>query len=116
MEELLKINVPFIWNKECTKSSKTLKKRLIEAPILRFHDWSKNFHVHIDKSAIVVDAILTQLGDYNMDHPNAYASRNLNKAEKNYVTTEREGLGMIFSLQKFHHYLLANPFIFYTDH
>ena len=23
---------------------------------------------------------------------------------------------MIFSLQKFRHYLLANPFIFYTDH
>ena len=30
--------------------------------------------------------------------------------------TEREGLGIIFAIQKFRHYLLANPFVFYTDH
>ena len=32
------------------------------------------------------------------------------------MTTEREALGMVFALQKYRHYLLANPFIFYTDH
>lgn len=51
-----------------------------------------------------------------MDHPNSYTSGKLNKVEKNYLKTKHEGLGMIFSLQKFRHYLLANPFIFYTDH
>ena len=30
--------------------------------------------------------------------------------------TEREALGMVFALQKYRHYLLANPYIFYTDH
>ena len=30
--------------------------------------------------------------------------------------TEREALGMVFALQKYRHYPLANPFIFYTDH
>ena len=29
---------------------------------------------------------------------------------------EREALGMVFALQKYRHYLLANPFIFYIDH
>ena len=38
MEELLRASVPFIWNKECTKSFETLKKKLINAPILRFLD------------------------------------------------------------------------------
>jgi hypothetical protein len=51
-----------------------------------------------------------------MDHPNAYANTKLNKAKRNYSTIEREGLGMIFTLQKFKHYLLANPLIFYTNH
>ena len=50
-----------------------------------------------------------------MDHPNSYASLNLNKAEKNYSMTWQEGPGMIFDLETFHHYLFANPFIFYID-
>ena len=30
--------------------------------------------------------------------------------------TEREALGMVFTLKKYRHYLLTNPFVFYTDH
>ena len=51
-----------------------------------------------------------------MDYPIVYSSRKLNKAERNYSTTKQEALGMVFSLQKYRHYLLDNPFIFYTDH
>ena len=51
-----------------------------------------------------------------MDFPVSYASRQLNDAEKNYTTTEREGLGMIYAVKKFRHYLLANKFVFFTDH
>ena len=51
-----------------------------------------------------------------MDYPIVYRRRKLNKVERNYSTTEREALGMVFALQKYQHYLLENPFIFYTDH
>ena len=51
-----------------------------------------------------------------MDYPIVYSSRKLNKAERNYSTTERESLGMVFALQNYQHYLLANLFVFYTDH
>ena len=37
-------------------------------------------------------------------------------AKKNYTTTEREALEMIFVVQKFRHYLLDYPFTFYVDH
>ena len=50
-----------------------------------------------------------------MDYPIAYCSRKFNKVERNYSMTEREALGMVFALQKYRHYLLANPFIFYTN-
>ena len=93
-----------------------LKRKLIEAPILRFPNWSIKFHVHIDASGLAIGAILTQLGDDGMDYPIVYSSKKLNKAERNYSTTEREALGMVFALQKYRHYLLANPFIFYNDH
>lgn len=37
-------------------------------------------------------------------------------AEKNYTTTEREGLEMIYAVKKFRHYLLANKLVFFTNH
>ena len=40
----------------------------------------------------------------------------MNKVERSYSMTEREALGIVFALQKYRHYLLANPFVFYTDH
>ena len=64
---------------------------------------------------IEIGAILTQPGDDEMDYTIVYSSRKLNKAERNYSTTEREALGMVFVLQKYRHYLLLNLFIFYTD-
>ena len=51
-----------------------------------------------------------------MDYPIVYSSKKLNKAERNYSTTKREALGMVFALQKYRHYLLANPFILYKYH
>jgi hypothetical protein len=116
LEELLRADIPYIWTNECQQAFELLKRKLVEAPILKFPDWLRKFHVHIDASALVVGAILAQPADDYTNHPNIYASRKLNKAERNYSNTEREALGMAFALQKFRHYLLANPFIFYTDH
>ena len=116
LEELLKEDQEFEWTEECDASFDTLKKKLVEAPILQFLDWSVTFHVHIDASGIAIDVILTQPRDDGMDYPIVYSSINLNKDERNYSTTEREALGMVFTLQKYRHYLLANPFVFYTDH
>ena len=89
MEELLRIDVPFHWTKECQHSFELLKRKLVEEPILKFLDWSKKFHVDIDASALAVGAILTQPTDDVIDHPNAYASRKLNRAEDNYSTTKK---------------------------
>lgn len=51
-----------------------------------------------------------------MDHPIAFSSRRLSKAEKNYSTTEREGLAMVYVLHRFRHYLMGGHFKMYTEH
>ena len=51
-----------------------------------------------------------------MDHPIAYANRKLSFAERNYTTTEMEGLEMVYALQNFRHYLLGGHFDMFTDH
>ncbi|MCO5592031.1 hypothetical protein L7F22_046025 [Adiantum nelumboides] len=106
----------FEWTDECEKAFQILKQRLISAPILKAPDWDKIFHVHVDASAFAIGCILAQLGEKNMDFPISYSSRQLNSAEKNYTTTKRKGLGIIYAVKKFRHYLLSNKFVFFVDH
>ena len=48
------------------------------------------------------------MGD--LDHLIEFVSRKLSDSEHNYSTTEREGLSMVYALQKFRHYLLGKHF------
>jgi hypothetical protein len=116
MEKLLKKDIKFQWNDECQQSLDILKEKMVTMPILVFPDWSKEFHVHVDASSITLGAVLTQPGEGDIDHPIAFASRKLSDSEKNYNTTEREGLAMVYALQKFRHYLLGQHFKMFTDH
>jgi hypothetical protein len=116
MEKLLKKDTKYQWNDECQQSLDILKEKMVTAPILVFPDWSKEFHVHVDASAIALGAVLTQPGEGDIDHPIAFASRKLSDSEQNYNTTEREGLAMVYALQKFRHYLLGKHFKMFTDH
>ena len=70
----------------------------------------------MDTSGISRGAILVQPGEGNMDHPIYFSSRKLSQDEHNNTTTEREGLAMIYALQKFRHYLLGSHFKFFTGH
>jgi len=51
-----------------------------------------------------------------MPHVIYYASRTLTDAQKNYSTTEKELLAVVFALDKFHPYLLYSKVIVFTDH
>ena len=64
-------------------------------------DWKKPFPMHVDASSIALGIILAQLGEGGIDHSIAFASRKLSSAERNYTTTEREGLTMVYALHKF---------------
>jgi len=116
MEKLLKKDATYCWNKECNESLELLKEKMASAPILTFPKWDVEFHVHVDVSCIMLGAVLTQEGAEGVVHPIAFASQRLSKAEKNYSTTEREGLVMVYALQKYRHYLLGGHFKMYTDH
>ena len=89
---------------------------MINTPILFFPDWSNEFNVHVDASSIALGEILAHPCARDIDHPIAFASRNLSTSEMNYTTTKREGLAMVYALQKFRHYLLGGHFKMFTDH
>ncbi|RVW62968.1 Retrovirus-related Pol polyprotein from transposon 297 [Vitis vinifera] len=45
-----------------------------------------------------------------------YLSRTLNEAQKNYTTTEKELLAVVFALDKFRAYLVGSSIVVFTDH
>ena len=107
---------PFTWTTECNQAFTEIKKRYVNAPILIAVNWKLEFHIHTDASDIAVGAMLAQNPTGKIDQPIVYASRLLSRAEKNYTTTEREALAMVYAINKFRHYLLGNRFVFYVDH
>jgi hypothetical protein len=89
---------------------------MVTAPILVFPNWNKEFHVHVDASSIALGAVLEQPGEGDINHPLTFVSSKLSTTEINYTTIEREGLAMVYVLQKFCYYLLGGHFKMFTDH
>ena len=45
-----------------------------------------------------------------------YASKTLNEAQRNYTTTEKKLLAVVFTLDKFRVYLVGSSIVVFTDH
>jgi transposase InsO family protein len=106
----------FQWTKECETAFQTLKEQISRAPVLRLPDFNEPFVLSCDASATALGAVLSQRhGDAEL--PVAYASRTLNKAERNYSATDRELLALVWSLKHFRTYLSnVTEFTAFTDH
>ena len=89
---------------------------LTKVPVIQPPNWAKNFHVFVDTSDIAIGSTLMQWSEPNWYRPVYYASGKLSTVERNYSTTEREALDMIYSVNKFRHYLMGRKFIFHVDH
>lgn len=104
----------FGWNAAAEEAFLTLKQRLVQAPVLRFPDFSKPFILSTDASKHAVGAILSQLFD-GEEHPVAYASRQLSGAEQKYGATEQECLAVVWGIRHFRCYLYGRRFSVVTD-
>ena len=103
------------WTDECREAFDTLKKKLINYPILRHPDNDKPFVVETDASKKGLGAILSQEHD-DGSHPVEFISRTLSRDEKKWSTTEQEALGVVWACEQFRHYLIGTPFKVITDH
>ncbi|UYV77347.1 hypothetical protein LAZ67_15000588, partial [Cordylochernes scorpioides] len=105
----------FSWNIEERHAFEALKSALISEPVLGHFDHSSPTEIHTDASNYGIGAVLVQI-QKGKERAIAYASRTLNKAERNYSTTERECLAVIWAIGKFRPYVFGRQFTIVTDH
>ncbi|GFX74338.1 retrovirus-related Pol polyprotein from transposon 297 [Trichonephila clavipes] len=105
LSNLSKKSTAWKWSEIEQQAFQTLKQCLITPPILRQVDPKKPFIIQTDASSYALGAVML-LGESPTDEqPVEYASRLLSSAEKNYSTTEREALAVVWALNKFRGYI-----------
>jgi hypothetical protein len=106
---LLEKDAHFEWLDDQENSFQKLKQKLMSQPILQYPDFTREFILATDASNEAIGAVLSQ-GQIGKDLPIAYASRNLNKAEKHYSTSEKELLAIVWGIKRFRPYLYEGKF------
>ena len=97
------------------KAYKSLKKAIVNYPILHLPNWNKDFYFKTDASNVGLSAALMHDIEGTV-FPISFISKKLSNAEKNYSTTEKECLAIIWAVKKFRNYLHGKEFIIETDH
>ena len=105
----------FIWDVDCQKSFEELKACLTTAPIVRAPNWQLPFEVMYDASDMAIGAVLGQREE-GKPYVVYYASKTVNKAQRNYTTTENELLAVVYAFDKFRAYFVGSDIIIFTDH
>lgn len=99
----------FNWTEKQESAFQTLKEKLCEVPVLRYSDFSKEF-------TLTTDASNEGIGVSQENHPCCFIFRTLNSAEKNYTTTEKELLAIVWAIKRLRQYFLGKKFHILTDH
>ena len=105
----------FHWGDREEGSFQEVKRKLSQQPILRIVNFEKPMFVQTDASDVGLGAALLQ--EHNgLLHPVRYLSRKLKSAEQNYSTIEKEGLAIIWAIEKLRVFLYGKEFVLLTDH
>ena len=82
---------------------------------MRAPDWHLPFEVMCDASDLAFRVVLGQRIE-GKPYVVYYARKTLNEAQRNYTTTEKELLAVVYALDKFRSYLIGSDIVIFTDH
>ena len=106
---------PFVWGDAQQVAMDHMKQLLMSAPILGYPQPTGMYVLDTDASNVGIGAVLSQVQD-GEEKVICYASKVLNKAQRNYCVTRRELLAIVEFVKQFHHYLYGAKFLVRTDH
>ena len=89
-----------------------------EGKILRYYRPELDLYLETDASGVAIGMALLQSEKNERDtlYPIAYGSKTLTSAETHYANIERELLGVVGALEKFHYFTFGRPVTILTDH
>ena len=116
LHQLTKQNAEFKWTDECQEALDTLKKKLVEAPVLVYPNFDIGFVLETDPSYQGLGAVLSQKLEDKLLHPVSFSSRALSPSEKNYAVTELETLAVVWAVKHYRAYLYGHDVQVVTDH
>ncbi|XP_038063208.1 uncharacterized protein K02A2.6-like [Patiria miniata] len=99
------------WEQEEISSFNELKSILTNTNVMVYFDPRKPTDIIVDASPVGLGAMLSQDGKIV-----SYASRTLSDVESRYSQTEREMLGVVWAVERFHLYVFGAHFRIITDH
>ncbi|GFU46127.1 retrovirus-related Pol polyprotein from transposon 17.6 [Trichonephila clavipes] len=103
------------WGSEQEEAFRNLKSKLASPPILKLADGTKSFVIRINASSGALGAVLLQ-GERDEEHPIEYANRLLSSSKRNYSTTGREALAVVWALEKLRGYVEGQTIRLSSDH
>ena len=93
-----------------------LKKILSSDRVLTFYDPKLPVKLDTDSSSFGIGGVLSHVMPDDSEKVIEMVSRTLSQAERNYSQVEKEALGIVWSIKRFHRYLYGRPFTLVTDH
>jgi transposase InsO family protein len=115
LTQLTRKDVRFVWTEKQQQAFENLKAALTSHSVLAHPRFDQTFILSTDASDYAISAILSQLHG-GKERPVSFASRMLNAAERNYSTTEKELLAVVFGTQIHRCFLYGRKFKVITDH
>uniref|UniRef100_K7EX57 ribonuclease H n=1 Tax=Pelodiscus sinensis TaxID=13735 RepID=K7EX57_PELSI len=94
------------WTTQPDQAFRELKRRLVQAPVLRQPDFEKLFSLYTDASECGIGAVLAQDHE-GEEHPVLYLSRKLLPRERNYATIEKEALAVKWAIETLRYYFMG---------
>ena len=114
--KLLQKEVEWNWDERCEKHFNLIKQELGNATMLVHFNPKLPVILAADASPTGIGAVISHRCPGGTEKPIAHASKTLTTAEKNYAQIEKEALGLVFGVKKFHQYLAGREFTLLTDH
>ena len=111
LRDMLKQDIPFIWDTDHDVCFTTLKQLVNNSEALVYYDATKPVTLEVDASQKGLGAALLQNGRVV-----AFASKTLTQTQSNYSNIDREALGLVHGVHRFHTYLYGRAFQAVTDH
>ena len=106
--QLIKKGNKFLWTEEHERVFLQLKDAVVSSPILQTFDPRKECFLYTDASPVGLGAVLAQKahGDPKESlKPVCFISRSLTGPERNYSQVEKEGLGVVWAMERLKQYL-----------